>query len=1069
MKLRETALALILCVACSEPPPGAPRPSRSRRQAPAPRRGLWVLAEGTHRTLEDPAKADGLVVGRRSPWARPICSCRSTVPASSWYPSERADPDTLAERWPRSRDEEPLPRLIVRAHAAGPSRARLVQRAVAGAQPRRPAAPAVSGPEAVLVDRQWPQPARLPRSRGARSPIGSTRAWARRASGSTPRHRASIEYIEATLADLVAAAPGLDGLHLDFIRHPMALPLVPGSRFDVGLDFGYGEAAKAAASSRRRDGASRRATTGTPSGASASPRWCGGCARGCPTAGSCRPPCCPWADRAYLTADAGLASPGSRTARSTSPWPWSTRATTVCCATCPTAWPAASAATACGSGSAPGCSSRIPCVRRSRSTWHWRSGASRIALFSYDALVAERPTLTAIALGRAVKLEALDYELPAGSDRAGAGAAARRSRGLLVVDREAEALEELRFADLAERIGPDDLLVVNDTRVVPVKLRGATSERRARRGAAARAAARRVRGVPCCARRPAAPRARAGVRRAFAARGRRGLRRSGQCRLRSARRRRDRGTTPCSSLAGEAPLPPYIARPSPASRTWSTTRPSSRARPGRWPRRPRPCTSHPSWLRRLPIATVTLHVGTGDLPPRCARSASRSTCSTRSTSRSRTRPPDAIARTHARPSAGRVIAVGTTDRARARDDTAGRGGRGLDRPADRARLPLPRGRRAGHELPPASLEPAGPGDGVRRRGSRASRLRARDRRRASASTPTGTRCGSAELRGDSCALRARAARTGSADDAARCARHAGLLPRGHLRRGARPGPRRALARSACRACSRTPTTCTCGRASSWCASSAGLHRFMGWDGPILTDSGGYQLYSLAHLAKRSEDGVRFRSPVDGSERDLTPESADRHPGGARRRPDLHPRRVRGHRPRRARRRRARVREHGAHAALGRALARAARTRDDQLVFGIVQGGGSQALRGESAERTRPISASTPSRSAGSASGDQPEQRARLLEAALAPLPAREAPRYLMGLGEPEDLVAAIARGVDLFDCVVPTRNGRHGVVFTRGRAVSTCATPASATTRTRSIPTATARSARATRAPTCAT
>ena len=207
----------------------------------------------------------------------------------------------------------------------------------------------------------------------------------------------------------------------------------------------------------------------------------------------------------------------------------------------------------------------------------------------------------------------------------------------------------------------------------------------------------------------------------------------------------------------------------------------------------------------------------------------------------------------------------------------------------------------------------------------------------------------------------------------------------------------------------------------------GLHRFMGWDGPILTDSGGYQLYSLAHLAKRSEDGVRFRSAVDGSERELTPEKAvaiqealgadlicilDEFEGID---PAVHA-------------------EERARESMERTLrwarrALAARTRHDQLLFGIVQGGGSCGLRVESAERTRELGFDAYA-IGGLGVGDQPELRALLLEAAIAPLPA-EAPRYLMGLGEPEDLVAAIARGVDLFDCVVPTRNGRHGMVFTR--------------------------------------
>ncbi len=208
----------------------------------------------------------------------------------------------------------------------------------------------------------------------------------------------------------------------------------------------------------------------------------------------------------------------------------------------------------------------------------------------------------------------------------------------------------------------------------------------------------------------------------------------------------------------------------------------------------------------------------------------------------------------------------------------------------------------------------------------------------------------------------------------------------------------------------------------------GLHPFMGWSGPILTDSGGFQLYSLDHLCRRSEEGVHFKSPIDGSERFLSPErcieiqealGADlivtldefepvpADPGAA----DA-----------------SRVR-----ALLERTLrwaqrGQAAQRRSDQLLFGIVQGGGMEALRAESAERTRALGFRAFA-IGGLGLGEAAAQRAALLEAALAPLPRRE-PRYLMGLGAPHDLIEAVARGVDLFDCVLPTRHGRHGSVFT---------------------------------------
>ena len=207
----------------------------------------------------------------------------------------------------------------------------------------------------------------------------------------------------------------------------------------------------------------------------------------------------------------------------------------------------------------------------------------------------------------------------------------------------------------------------------------------------------------------------------------------------------------------------------------------------------------------------------------------------------------------------------------------------------------------------------------------------------------------------------------------------------------------------------------------------GLHGFMGWDGPILTDSGGFQLYSLEHLSQRSEEGVRFRSPIDGSPRFLSPESCVEiqealggdlicaldefwaiTPAGAK---DA-----------------SRARD-----AVERTLRWAerclrARRRRDVALFGIVQGGGDAELRAESAARTAALGFDGHA-IGGLGVGESAEQRCALLVAALAPLPS-EAPRYLMGLGEPPDLVDGIGRGVDLFDCVVPTRHGRHGVAFT---------------------------------------
>jgi queuine tRNA-ribosyltransferase len=215
------------------------------------------------------------------------------------------------------------------------------------------------------------------------------------------------------------------------------------------------------------------------------------------------------------------------------------------------------------------------------------------------------------------------------------------------------------------------------------------------------------------------------------------------------------------------------------------------------------------------------------------------------------------------------------------------------------------------------------------------------------------------------------------------------------------------------------------------AAHGGLHGFVGWSGPILTDSGGFQVFSLDAFCRRSEAGVEFKSPLDGRAVFLSPERAieiqerlgadlivvldefeeispDAEPDLARTRASLE--------------RTLRWAERG----------RRIHRRADQLLFGIVQGGGSTELRAESAARTASLGFGAFA-IGGLGVGESPDERARLVSAALAPLPPA-APRYLMGLGLPEDLIAALARGVDLFDCVVPTRHGRHGSVFTsRGR------------------------------------
>jgi queuine tRNA-ribosyltransferase len=208
----------------------------------------------------------------------------------------------------------------------------------------------------------------------------------------------------------------------------------------------------------------------------------------------------------------------------------------------------------------------------------------------------------------------------------------------------------------------------------------------------------------------------------------------------------------------------------------------------------------------------------------------------------------------------------------------------------------------------------------------------------------------------------------------------------------------------------------------------GLHRFMSWDGPILTDSGGYQVWSLAALRTIDDTGVRFRSHLDGgTEHLLTPELAVeiQHALGA---DILHPLdECLPHPTSRAE----------TEGSLERTLrwarraraAHAASARPDQACFGIVQGGMFGDLRRAAAEATCALGFDGYALG-GFAVGEPQGLMLDLVAATTAALP-REQPRYLMGVGRPPDLVEAVAAGVDLFDCVLPTRHARTGQVFTR--------------------------------------
>jgi queuine tRNA-ribosyltransferase len=201
----------------------------------------------------------------------------------------------------------------------------------------------------------------------------------------------------------------------------------------------------------------------------------------------------------------------------------------------------------------------------------------------------------------------------------------------------------------------------------------------------------------------------------------------------------------------------------------------------------------------------------------------------------------------------------------------------------------------------------------------------------------------------------------------------------------------------------------------------GLHRFMGWDGPILTDSGGFQVFSLSATRKISEEGVRFASPINGDPLFLTPEESMNiqktlnadiamvfdectpYPAA----------------------------EAQAADSMRLSMRWAQRSRDvyQEVLFGIVQGGMYESLREESLEKLKSIGFDGYA-IGGLSVGEPKEDRERVMRHVAPRLPP-DKPRYLMGMGTPEDLIEAVAAGIDMFDCVLPTRNARNGWLFTR--------------------------------------
>lgn len=210
----------------------------------------------------------------------------------------------------------------------------------------------------------------------------------------------------------------------------------------------------------------------------------------------------------------------------------------------------------------------------------------------------------------------------------------------------------------------------------------------------------------------------------------------------------------------------------------------------------------------------------------------------------------------------------------------------------------------------------------------------------------------------------------------------------------------------------------------------GLHRFIGWEKPILTDSGGYQVMSLAQNRRLTEDGVLFRSHIDGSEHLLTPERAaslqleDFGVDVAMVLDECT--------PYPARREDARASMELTHRWARRSRAAFERFRSESgdrgAQFGIVQGGMYADLRKESAQAIAELSFEGVA--CGGVSVGEPKAEMRAVVEATGPLLPVGKPRYLMGVGRPDDLVHAVAHGFDLFDCVLPTRAARHGLMYT---------------------------------------
>ncbi len=487
--------------------------------------------------------------------------------------------------------------------------------------------------------------------------------------------------------------------------------------------------------------------------------------------------------------------------------------------------------------------------------------------------------------------------------------------------------------------------------------------------------------------------------------------------------------------AGEVPLPPYIRRRpgDPAAKEDAVRYQTVYARnPGSVAAPTAGLHFDEDLLGELAtagvgVARVTLSVGYGTFSPIRTEEVEAYAIHPE---RYRLPPETAAEINAARGRGGRVVAVGTTsvrtlETCAAEDGTVAPSD-GDDAEVHLPRLPVPGGGRPRDELPPSALQPPRPGDGVRRRG------------RGAGGVPGSGGAGIPLLqlrRRDVHLLRSLTLRfTVEARDGGTAAR-AGTISteRGSLRtpafmpvgtaatvKGVWPDQLREMGYG-----------CILGNTyhlylrpgHERIRGQGGLHRFMGWDRLILTDSGGFQVFSLSALRKVSDEAVTFRSHLDGSAHTLTPELAVavqealgsdvrmaldecvEYPAG-----------------------REEVEEAVRRTTLWATRSLAARTFEGGGMFGIVQGGMFPDLRRRSVEEICALPFQ--GFAIGGVSVGEGKELQRETVAGTAPMLPASMPRYLMGVGTPADILFAIARGVDLFDCVLPTRNARNGMMFT---------------------------------------